>query len=127
MVGGVNSNWQLPPDPFANDPNDPASFFEDDEPFPPLSDEERARMKQDLKLMREFRRVLAPKGVQGIFFYCEDCTEEHFYDWDIMEANMLSTLAEEQSAVHEPSPNPDPHNYVPWDYCLGYLDGIQQR
>ncbi|NLF91518.1 MAG: DUF5319 domain-containing protein, partial [Corynebacterium marinum] len=32
----------MPLDPFADDPNDPASFLDPDEPAPPLSDEERA-------------------------------------------------------------------------------------
>ena len=44
-----------------------------------------------------------------------------------MTANMRSTLAGELSPVHEPSANPNPDAYLPWDYCLGYLDGMNYR
>lgn len=95
--------------------------------MPPLTAEERASAVQELQLIREFRRALSPVGINGVFFVCDDCEEEHYYDWDIMESNMLSVLAEENTPVHEPSANPDPNRYVPWDYCLGYLDGMQRR
>ncbi|AHI21916.1 DUF5319 domain-containing protein [Corynebacterium vitaeruminis] len=121
----MNFDWQMPRDPFADDPNDPASFLEDEEPLPPLTDEERVQIEQDLKLVAEFKRVLYPRGIMGVFFYCEDCQENHYYDWDIMAANMRSTLAGELSPVHEPSAEPRPEAYVPWDYCLGYLDGLE--
>ena len=115
----------MPRDPFADDPNDPASFLEDDdEPLPPLTAEERAQIEQDLALTAEFRRVLQPHGINGVFFFCEDCQENHYYDWEIMAANMRATLAGELGPVHEPSAQPRPEAYVPWDYCLGYLDGL---
>lgn len=126
-MAGVNYDAQMPRDPFADDPNDPASFLEADEPMPPLSEEERANIRQDLELVAEFQRVLAPRGIQGIFFLCEDCDEFHYYDWDIMAANMSATLAGELSPVHEPSAQPDVSAYVPWDYALGYLDGREGR
>ena len=37
----MNYDDMMPLDPFANDPNDPASFIEDDELPEPLSSEER--------------------------------------------------------------------------------------
>lgn len=114
----------MPPDPFAGDPNDPASLFDDEEDFPPLTPEERLQVKHDLELLYEFRRVLEPRGVKGIFFFCEECVENHYYDWDIMAANMRATLQGELAAVHEPSAQPNIMAYVPWDYCLGYLDGM---
>ena len=117
-------DWQMPLDPFADDPNDPASFLEDDEPMPPLSDHERTQIEHDLMLVAQFRAALGPRGINGIFFYCDDCEEHHYYDWDIMAANMRATLAGELSPVHEPSANPNPAAYVPWDYCLGYIDGM---
>ncbi len=126
-VASVNYDAQMPRDPFADDPNDPASFLEADEPMPPLTDEERAGITQDLELVAEFQRVLAPRGIQGIFFLCEDCDEFHYYDWDIMAANMAATLAGELSPVHEPSVQPDVSAFVPWDYAVGYLDGMEAR
>ena len=126
-VAGVNYDSQMPLDPFADDPNDPASFLDPDEPAPPLSDEERLHITQDLALVARFREELTPHGILGIFFLCEDCDDLHYYDWDIMAANMRATLAGELSPVHEPSVQPNVEAYVPWDYCLGYLDGLESR
>lgn len=123
----MNFDGMMPRDPFADDPNDPASFLEPDEPFPPLSVEERAQILEDLTLLEKFRAALEPRDVDGIFFFCEDCSENHFYDWSIMHDNMLSMLSNDMTPVHEPSASPDPNRYVPWDYCLGYLDGLQGR
>lgn len=126
-VASVNYNSQMPLDPFADDPNDPASFLDPDEPAPPLSDEERAGITQDLALVARFRKELAPRGLLGIFFLCEDCDDFHYYDWDIMAANMAATLAGELAPVHEPSVEPDVTAYVPWDYAAGFLDGLNAR
>lgn len=126
-VEAVNFDWQMPKDPFADDPNDPASFLDDEETMPPLTEEEAAQVARDLSFVHKFREVLQPIGINGVFFYCEDCEEQHFYDWDIMIANMRATLQGELSPVHEPSAEPNPDAYVPWDYCLGYLDGMHRR
>lgn len=127
MVTDVNFDAQMPRDPFADDPNDPASFLDADEPMPPLTEEEREGIIQDLSLVRRFREVLGPRGIRGIFFFCEDCAVNHYYDWEILAANMRATLADELSPVHEPGAEPEVTAYVPWDYCLGYLDGMEQR
>ena len=126
-VAGVNYDSQMPLDPFANDPNDPASFLDPDEPAPPLSDEERLHITQDLALVARFREELTPHGILGIFFLCEDCDDLHFYDWDIMAANMAASLRNELAPVYEPSMEPDVNAYVPWEYAVGYLDGLNAR
>ncbi|QMV86067.1 DUF5319 domain-containing protein [Corynebacterium hindlerae] len=117
----------MPLDPFADDPNDPASFLEPEDDFPPLTIDERAHVLEDLTLLEKFQAALEPRGVLGIFFFCEDCAEPHYYNWEIMKDNMRSILSGQQSPVHEPSANPDVQAYVPWDYCLGYLDGLEAR
>lgn len=121
----MNFDWQMPKDPFADDPNDPASFIEDDEEAPELTPEERLAVSQDLELIKQFKAALYPRGILGIFFMCEDCDEQHYYDWDIMASNMRATLNGELAPVHEPSAELNPEAYVPWDYCLGYLDGLE--
>lgn len=68
----------------------------------PLSDEDRLALIHDLALVEKFASVLGPRGIDGIFFLCEDCQENHFYEWDIMAANMRATLAGELAPVHEP-------------------------
>lgn len=115
---------QMPPDPFADDPNDPASFLEPEEEFPPLSPEEIDALREDLKNIRDFRRLLEPRGVRGISMLCDDCDELHYYDWGIMETNISMMLNQEPVPVHEPSVRPNPEDYVTWDYCLGYADAI---
>lgn len=95
--------------------------------MPPLTDEERAGIERDLALVQEFKAVLGPKGILGIFFFCEDCEENHYFSWDILAANMRGTLENTLSPVHEPGAAPDVHAYVPWDYALGYLDGLRER
>ncbi|WKD59787.1 DUF5319 domain-containing protein [Corynebacterium caspium] len=117
---------QLPPDPFANDPNDPASFFEEETP-PPLSLEDIANLNHDLELVREFKKALQPRGINGVVFTCDDCQEFHYFDWDIIAANIRATLAEQVPPIHEPSAQPNIESYVPWDYAMGYLDGFRQR
>ncbi|WJZ01748.1 hypothetical protein CFREI_02220 [Corynebacterium freiburgense] len=114
----------MPPDPFANDPNDPASFLDNEEEFPPLTPEEQLQVELDLHLLYKFRQALEPRGIKGILFFCEECEENHYYDWDIMAANMQAILNNELAAVHEPSAEPSVLWYVPWDYCIGYLDGL---
>lgn len=118
----------MPPDPFAGDPNDPASFLGpddlDDGINGPLSEEERAAVKEDLENVRCFRGLLEPRGVRGISMMCEECGEEHFYDWPIIIANLTTMLNEEAAPVHEPSAAPDPDYYVSWEYCAGYADAV---
>lgn len=123
----MNYDSQMPLDPFANDPNDPASFLDPDEPAPPLSDEERTHITQDLALVARFREELTPHGILGVFFLCEDCDDLHYYDWDIMAANMAASLRGELAPVHEPSMEPDVDAYVPWEYAVGFLDGLNAR
>lgn len=126
-LAGVNFFANMPRDPFADDPNDPASFLEEDEQVMPLTDDDRIAIIHDLALVQKFASILGPRGIDGIFFLCEDCQENHFYEWDIMAANMRATLKGELAPVHEPGAEPDPSRYVPWDYALGYLDGLEGR
>ncbi|AKK10444.1 DUF5319 domain-containing protein [Corynebacterium uterequi] len=123
----MNFDSLMPRDPFADDPNDPASFLADEEDVQPLSAEERRQTLQDLAIVRDCQRILTPRGMRGIQFLCEDCDIPHYYDWGMLEANMIASLRGELAPVHEPSANPDVDSYVPWDYALGYLDGLEGR
>ena len=119
----------MPRDPFADDPNDPASFIEDDDDYAvtPLTAEEREFIIRDLAQTREFKLVLKPRGIKGITYLCDECEEMHCVDWDIMINTMTASLHGELPPVHEPSAQPDVQAYVPWDYALGYLDGLDAR
>lgn len=119
----------MPPDPFADDPNDPALFLAEGEMDErvPLSQEDYAGILYDLALVTRLRAALVPHGIRGVFFFCEDCYEDHFFDWDMMESNLKATLADQQTPVHEPSASVDPADYVAWDYAVGYMDALEGR
>lgn len=117
-------NHDMPLDPFADDPNDPASFLEPEEDFPPLSDEELKALQLDLANVKDFRRLLEPRGIRGVSMLCDDCDEVHYYDWGIIESNITTLLKQQIVPVHEPGAKPNPDEYVTWDYCLGYADAM---
>ena len=91
---------------------------------PPLSMEERAGVLDDLAELEVFRTLLEPTGIKGIVVDCPDCDEEHHVDWPLMQANLRQLLEEGQTGRHEPPFDPDPDDYVSWDYASGYADGI---
>jgi hypothetical protein len=45
--------------------------------------------------------------------------------WDLLGGNLRQLLDEGESPVHEPAFNPDPDEYVTWDYARGFLDGYE--
>ena len=67
-LAGVNFFANMPRDPFADDPNDPASFLEEDEQVMPLTDDDRIAIIHDLALVQKFASILGPRGIDGIFF-----------------------------------------------------------
>ncbi|MDY6050404.1 MAG: DUF5319 family protein [Corynebacterium sp.] len=115
----------MPPDPFAGDSlSDFLRSLPPLEEEPPLSDEERELIHEDLYNTRLYREELEPRGVKGIFFFCEDCGAFHYLDWDTMESDLESALADLPPVAHEPSAFLDTREYVSWDYCAGFVDGL---
>lgn len=110
-------------DPFdgADLPEDP----QDDDPEPPLEEEEREMLQQDLLDVEMLKDLLAPRGIKGTVFYCPDCDEDHFLTWDLLKGNLQELLSEGRSPVHEPAFEPDPDEYISWDYARGFLDGYE--
>jgi hypothetical protein len=86
--------------------------------------EERAGVLDDLAELEIFRTLLEPTGIKGIVVDCPDCDEEHHVDWALMQANLRQLLEEGQTGRHEPPFDPDPDDYVSWDYASGYADGV---
>jgi hypothetical protein len=97
--------------------------FEDEEPVP-LDAEEADRVRRDLEDLAAFRRTFEPEGFKGVSVFCEDCVEEHFYGWQMLEENLTALLASGETPVHEPAYAPRPEDYVDWQYAQGYLDGL---
>ena len=101
---------------------DEEEFYEEDAP---LSDEERDALGQDLTDVDMLKDLLGPRGIKGAVFYCPDCDEDHYLTWDLLKGNLQELLAEGESPAHEPAFDPDPNEYVSWDYARGYLDGFE--
>ncbi|WP_132993977.1 DUF5319 domain-containing protein [Gordonia zhaorongruii] len=114
----------LPPDPFADDPSDPAMALEDIDPGIPLDDAERVAVQEDLADLDVYQRLLAPRGFRGLVVVCEDCREDHYHDWDMLRANLSQLLVDGSVRPHEPAMDPQPEDYVTWDYCRGYADAV---
>lgn len=123
-----NDFWSsMPRDPFEDDPVDPSFLLEPEEPMEPLTDQERTEVREDLGLVQRFRQVMGPAGFEGVCRMCEDCDEMHYYPWDVLEAHYRSLLNDELSAVHEPAFDPNVDAYAPWEYCVGFIEGMEYQ
>jgi hypothetical protein len=91
----------------------------------PIGEEERDLLRQDLVDVRALREMLGGRGLKGAVFYCPDCEEDHYLTWDLLEGNLEQLLDHGDSPVHEPAYDPDPEEYVSWDYARGFLDGYE--
>lgn len=120
----------LPPDPFAGDPHDPTLAMDaidagEDEPGTgELTDEERAEVVADIADLAVYQTLLEPRGIRGIAVDCPDCDEPHFHEWGLLRASLQQLLDEGQMRQHEPAFNPDPAEFVTWEYCRGFTDAV---
>lgn len=120
---------EAPRDPFLDDLSDPAHALEaldDDDVREPLSPEEREDVLNDLEDLEIFRVLLEPCDVRGVVVDCGDCGEAHYVGWDLMQANLRQLLDMGATRVHEPPFDPDPRDYVTWEYARGYSDGVMR-
>jgi hypothetical protein len=120
------SHEALPPDPFAGDPVDPTAALpeHDEEPQQPITDAEREELVEDLADLAVYQALLSPRGVRGIVVDCADCEEPHYHDWALLRASLEQLLADGRMRPHEPAYDPDPREYVTWEYCRGFADGV---
>jgi hypothetical protein len=95
----------------------------DEGPPVPLDRREAASVRRDLEDLSAFRRAFEPEGFKGVSLFCQDCLEEHFYGWEMLEHNLRALLESGETPVHEPAYDPRPDEYVDWEYAQGYLDG----
>ena len=89
----------LPPDPFADDPSDPASMLDSMEPGIPLDESERLAVEEDLADLAVYEALLAHRGIRGLVVVCDDCQEDHYHDWDMLRANLLQLLIDGDRAA----------------------------
>ncbi|MDA3631230.1 DUF5319 domain-containing protein [Saccharopolyspora oryzae] len=119
----------MPPDPFAGDPEDPSMALGDDhdaDDGPPLGEEERAELLADLTDLAVYQALLEPRGIRGIVVDCADCGECHYHDWELLRASLEQLLHDGRMRPHEPAFDPNPSEYVTWEYCRGYADGVTE-
>lgn len=117
-----------PIDPFRGDPTDPASELDrlgDGGLVDPLSEAERQDVLEDLADLEIYQALLSPIGIRGLVIECDECHEPHYFDWDLLRGNLRQLLDSGVPRVHEPAYNPNPEQYVSWDYARGYCDGVQ--
>ena len=91
----------------------------------PIGDDEREALQQDLVDVQVLKEILGSKEIKGVVFYCPDCDEDHYLAWDLLAGNLQELLNAGESPVHEPAFDPDPNDYVSWDYARGFLDGYE--
>ncbi len=90
----------------------------------PLDDHESALVEQDLVDLDQFEATFRADGYRGVSVFCRDCEIEHYYPWDLLRENLRLLLETGETPVHEPAFDPDPTDYVPWDYARGYADAL---
>jgi hypothetical protein len=106
------------------DDPDPDPGFEPEE-AEEINPEEREALQQDLLDVQSLKNVLALRGIRGICVWCPDCEEDHFLGWDLLVGNLRQILSSGRPPVHEPAWEPNPDEYVTWDYARGFLDGYE--
>jgi len=113
----------MPPEEHIGDEEfeDPEGF----EGFDEIDEVEREALHQDLLDVKTLKAVLGSRGIRGVVVYCPDCEADHFLGWDLLAGNLQEILEKGQPPVHEPAWEPDPDEYVSWDYARGFLDGYE--
>nr|WP_283139850.1 DUF5319 domain-containing protein [Rhizohabitans arisaemae] len=114
----------VPRDPFADDPEDPAAALGAPEDAEPLTPDERNEAITDLSDVEVFRALLEPQGVLGLVLDCPECQEAHYFDWELLRSNLRQMIDDGRPQVHEPAYQPNPTDYVSWEYARGYVDGV---
>ncbi|HEY7477194.1 MAG TPA: DUF5319 family protein [Actinomycetota bacterium] len=94
-----------------------------EEPYE-LSRQEREDIQADLEDLSSMRVVFQPQGVKGVVIACQDCGQNHFYEWELLRDNLDQMLATGEPRMHEPAFDIDETEYIVWDYGKGYVDAL---
>jgi Family of unknown function (DUF5319) len=98
-------------------------FSEPDEPVE-LSAQERHDIEADLEDLAAMHGVFSPQGVKGVVIACQDCGQNHFYEWELLRDNLDHMLDTGEPRMHEPAFGIVEDEYIQWDYGKGYVDAI---
>lgn len=97
----------------------------DEDPATPVSDSERAELLADLADLAIYQDLLETRGVRGIVVDCADCDEPHYHEWHLLRSSLEQLLEDGRVRPHEPAFAPNPLDYVSWDYCRGFAEGVR--
>ena len=90
----------------------------------PLSPQDREEIVTDLGDLEVFQTLLDPRGVRGLVVDCAECEAPHYFAWELLRQNLRQLLDVGHVRAHEPAFDPDPADYVAWDYATGFVDGV---
>ena len=90
----------------------------------PLSPQDREEIVTDLGDLEVFQTLLAPRGVRGLVVDCAECQAPHYFAWELLRQNLRQLLDAGHVRAHEPAFDPNPADYVAWDYATGFVDGV---
>ena len=93
----------------------------------PLSPQDREEILADLEDLEVFQTLLEPRGVRGMIADCGECEAEdarHYFGWELLRQNLRQLLDVGHLGAHEPAFEPDPADYVAWEYAKGFVDGV---
>jgi predicted nucleic-acid-binding Zn-ribbon protein len=96
---------------------------ERDEPLE-LTPQERRDIQADLEDLTAMRAIFAPQNVKGVVIACQDCGENHFYEWELLRDNLEHMLSVGEPRMHEPAWDIQEDEYIQWDYGKGYVDAL---
>lgn len=96
---------------------------EEPEPYE-LSPQERRDVEADLEDLGKMHDVFSPQGVKGVVIACQDCGQNHFYEWELLRENLEHMLKTGEPRMHEPPFEILEEEYIQWDYGKGYVDAV---
>ncbi len=91
-----------------------------------MEPEERESILEELEDLGSLREMFEERGYKGVMITCAECGEDHFYGWDMLKDSLEYMLDTGEPRMHEPAFQPEPDDYIGWDYGRGYLDALSE-
>jgi Family of unknown function (DUF5319) len=89
-----------------------------------LTAQEREDIAADLEDLGAMRAAFETQSVKGVVIACQDCGQNHFYEWELLRDNLEHMLATGEPRMHEPAFGIAEDEYIQWDYGKGYVDAL---
>jgi Family of unknown function (DUF5319) len=89
-----------------------------------LSEAERADIAADLDDLAHMHAIFSPQNVKGVVIACQECRQNHFYEWALLHDNLSHMLDTGEPRMHEPAWDIDETEYIQWDYGKGFVDAL---